>query len=449
MPGVVYKEEVMGRRCSVAFQTDGHRDLQFYAGRITKYRCEMELIVDDDQGVIINTYEHHISFEDGDEVWFDLAMERDSGRLKWLHDGRVKTERDDDTQEVAATIKQEFTNAEQGIPEVEDRSSVLERLKDVEENVESSSDDEDVQPDETTSRASARVPVVAGTPLVAVKAPRAATLPVKRKRAPAVPLITLCRMDNWQEILKCVRANPSIATTHIVMKNQRSTTILHQAISSQGDTVVRASVISAILHRTPEAAAIENTMGSLPLHVITRDGIKMDARTKERLIPELVQVFPGALLKKNGVAKRTPLHILLWGVWTFPLYLLCPTLTRTIPSPLHFQSLYPTGYTTPRLVKMMIDNGRQACFMKDIKGFLPAHVACSRHCSPEKLRMLLAVNPDALFDKTNDNETMLDLAKKMATKNLPNCSLINELIEQMQVTSEKLEDGHGLRTPEV
>jgi hypothetical protein len=94
-----------------------------------------------------------------------------------------------------------------------------------------------------------------------------------------------------------------------------STTILHQAISSKGDTVVRPTVISAILHRTPEAAAIESCKGSLPLHVITQRVIKMDARTKERLISEFVQAFPGALLKKTGASKRTPLHILFTGVW--------------------------------------------------------------------------------------------------------------------------------------
>lgn len=76
---------------------------------------------------------------------------------------------------------------------------------------------------------------------------------------------------------------------------------------------------------------------------------------------------------------------------------------------------------------MMIEHGGQACFMKDKKGYLPAHVACSRHCSPEKLRMLLAVNPHALFDKTNDGHTLMDLAKKLATKSHPNFALIEEL----------------------
>jgi hypothetical protein len=87
---------------------------------------------------------------------------------------------------------------------------------------------------------------------------------------------------------------------------------------------------------------------------------------------------------------------------------------------------------------MMIDNGRQACFMKDKRGFLPAHVACSRHCSPAKLRMLLAVNPDALFQKTNDNDTMLDLAKRQSTKKHPNNSLMDELVQQMQRVASKL-----------
>jgi hypothetical protein len=80
---------------------------------------------------------------------------------------------------------------------------------------------------------------------------------------------------------------------------------------------------------------------------------------------------------------------------------------------------------------MMIENGSDACFMKDKKGFLPAHVACMRHCSPEKLRMLLAVNHNALYEKTNDQQTLLDLASHKATKAHPNYALIDELNKQL------------------
>jgi hypothetical protein len=80
---------------------------------------------------------------------------------------------------------------------------------------------------------------------------------------------------------------------------------------------------------------------------------------------------------------------------------------------------------------MMIDNGAEACFMKDKKGYLPAHVACSRHCSPEKLRMLLAVNPAALYETTNEGKTLLDLANQTATKSHPNYALIDELQRQL------------------
>ena len=80
---------------------------------------------------------------------------------------------------------------------------------------------------------------------------------------------------------------------------------------------------------------------------------------------------------------------------------------------------------------MMIEYGAPACFMKDKKGYLPAHVACSRHCSPEKLRLLLAVNPYALFAETNYGNTLLDLAKKEATKSHPNNALIKELTCQV------------------
>ena len=69
--------------------------------------------------------------------------------------------------------------------------------------------------------------------------------------------------------------------------------------------------------------------------------------------------------------------------------------------------------------------------MKDNKGCLPAHIACMRHCSPEKLRMLLAVNPAALHAVNDDNKTLLDLAKSKATQAHPNYALIDELQKQL------------------
>jgi hypothetical protein len=296
MPVVVYKEEVMGRRCSVAFQIDRHRALQYYAGRITKYRCEMELVDtgqdEDDNKRIAITCEHHICFEDGDEVWVDLADRQRSGNLKWLNDGIVKEERNHDGNdaEAAATVKQECTNEERAVdPERDDCAEAVATVKQ-------------------------GGPAVAVTPPVAAKAPTAETRPVKRKRGSA-SLDHLCSQDKWQEVLDCVHANPSVATTPFVMGNRMSTTILHKAICSRSETAVRAKVISAILSRTPEAAAVRNGYRSLPLHMITQRNVKMDTVTRERLVFQLVEAFPGALMEKNGISQRTPLHILFTGMW--------------------------------------------------------------------------------------------------------------------------------------
>jgi hypothetical protein len=73
--------------------------------------------------------------------------------------------------------------------------------------------------------------------------------------------------------------------------------------------------------------------------------------------------------------------------------------------------------------------------MKDKKGYLPAHVAASRHCSPEKLRMLLAVNPGSLRETTADGETLMSLATSTATKSHPNYALIDELHRQHAIMS--------------
>lgn len=121
----------------------------------------------------------------------------------------------------------------------------------------------------------------------------------------------------------------------MIMDNKISTTILHQAITSKGDTEARSRVIRTILEIAPQAAKIKNGYGSLPLHVIAQRNTKMDAPTKEFLIIELVRSFQGALLIQGGVGKRTPLHIIF------------------------------TDYISPRVTELMISNGPKACFMRD------------------------------------------------------------------------------------
>jgi hypothetical protein len=83
----------------------------------------------------------------------------------------------------------------------------------------------------------------------------------------------------------------------------------------------------------------------------------------------------------------------------------------------------------------MIQLGAQACFMQDKKGFLPIHVACSRHCSPEKLQMLLDVNPGSLHAKTNDGDGLLDLATKHSTRSHPNYALIDDLRRRLRLST--------------
>lgn len=123
----------------------------------------------------------------------------------------------------------------------------------------------------------------------------------------------LCRDHEWHRVLGEVQRNPWIALTPMAMDNHIPTTILHQAITSKGDTAVRAQVISTILRSVPQAAAVKNGYGSLPLHVIAQRNVKMDAQTKERLIFEMVPCFPEALLAQGGVGKRTPLHVIFTG----------------------------------------------------------------------------------------------------------------------------------------
>lgn len=128
-------------------------------------------------------------------------------------------------------------------------------------------------------------------------------------------VFTMCRQNQWNSVLNCIRGNSFIPATSMVMDNHISTTILHQAITSKGDTKARARVAKEILEVSPHAASIKNGYGSLPLHVIAQRNTKMDAPTKEALIIKLVNAYPEGLVEEGGVGKRTPLHIIFTGMF--------------------------------------------------------------------------------------------------------------------------------------
>jgi Ankyrin repeats (many copies) len=81
--------------------------------------------------------------------------------------------------------------------------------------------------------------------------------------------------------------------------------------------------------------------------------------------------------------------------------------------------------------------GKSACFMKDKQGFLPIHIACSRHCSPDKLELLLEANPASLRATTYEGHTPLSLAESTATKSHPNYTLICALKKVLGRTDNK------------
>lgn len=143
------------------------------------------------------------------------------------------------------------------------------------------------------------------------KLTKTVTSPMDRVEANKV--FQLCRSDCWIDILAIQKRKPWIALATMTMDNHIATTVLHQAITSRGDTKIRADVILAILKATPQAARIKNGYGSLPLHVIAQRNTKMKASIKEEIIVELIQAYPEALKEEGGVGKRTPLHIIFTG----------------------------------------------------------------------------------------------------------------------------------------
>mmetsp|Transcript_20948 Transcript_20948/g.31038 ORF Transcript_20948/g.31038 Transcript_20948/m.31038 type:complete len:371 (+) Transcript_20948:239-1351(+) len=212
----------------------------------------------------------------------------------------------------------------------------------------------------------------------------------------------LIRKNDWDDTLQLLHKNPEISTGIMIMNNNIKTTILHQAITSKGDKKARAIIMKTILDRFPEAAKIKNGYGSLPLHVICQRNTNIQSETKEMLVYKLMEVYPEALVVRGGMGGRTPIHIAF------------------------------TDYISPELAKDMIEQGTSATFIKDKNGWLPIHVAASRHCSPKKLLMLLGANPDSLHARTGKGQTILSLATSTATKSHPNFTLIAEIKRQVE-----------------
>lgn len=216
-------------------------------------------------------------------------------------------------------------------------------------------------------------------------------------------LLMLCKYHMWAEVKKILVKNPLRALETITMENNNSTSLLHQVITSKSSNMdARWKIIKMILTSVPNAASIPNGYGSLPLHVVSQRNIKMDATMKEDVILALIDAYPSALLSLGGVGKRTPLHIAF------------------------------TDYLSSGLIQTMIQRGREATAMKDKNGWLPIHIACSRHCSPEKLWMLLEVHPESLHEKTNEGDTPMSLATSTATSSHPNHKLIQALQRSLQ-----------------
>ena len=262
-------------------------------------------------------------------------------------------------------------------------------------------------------------------------APSSDDVESKRTKEEMKRLFKMCRDNQWSKVLEAIHANPQLGQQPMIMDNHIVSTVLHQAITSKGDVTKRAMVMKQVLHFTPRAASIKNGYNSLPLHVITQRNTKMTSSVKEDLIILMIDAYPEALVIAGGTGKRTPLHVVVsCDCLIFVMYSLYPHRHSHVYFACTFQF---TDYVNPRLVNHMIKKGSSACYMEDKKGWLPIHVACSRHCSPEKLKMLLEAYPDSLHATTGDGQSLLDLAKETATTSHPNFALIAELNRQFGV----------------
>ncbi|KAL3914137.1 MAG: hypothetical protein SGILL_006219 [Bacillariaceae sp.] len=251
-------------------------------------------------------------------------------------------------------------------------------------------------------------------------------------------VFVMCRKNQWRSVLNSVRSCGQIGTTSMTMQNHIATTVLHQAITSKGDTKLRALVVEAILDVTPWAAKVKNGYGSLPLHVVAQRNTKMNSATKDKIIRKLVKAFPGALLEPGGVGKRTPIHIIFTGTSLF--FENCKVVVLAVVSSFVPLLSCLVDYISPTLTEELLQMAKKACFMRDSKGFLPIHIACSRHASPHKIAMLLDINPASLHATTDDGQSCLALAENLATKSHPNYALIDDLRKRLRATGSVIPD---------
>ena len=270
----------------------------------------------------------------------------------------------------------------------------------------------------TKAKAKAKTPLPVPTGPVATAADIAAdSQRAHLEEAVSNSIFILCKEEKWADISALIASNPTLAVAPMTMANNITTTILHQAITSKGDVGARAGLVKFVLSIRPSAAAIKNGYGSLPIHVLAQRNCKMKSKVKEELLLALIHAHPSSITVAGGVGARNPLHIVF------------------------------TDYISADLCRKMLTLRPDAAKMRDKKGWLPIHVATSRHCSPEKLDMLLEAYPESLAETTNDGKTPLMLAKSTATKQHPNRTLLKALEDKIKRGSNKNRKGMAFASP--
>ena len=214
-------------------------------------------------------------------------------------------------------------------------------------------------------------------------------------------LATLCKRERWADIANLISAHPLLSSATLTGDDNIKMGILHQVIASSGDINGRAGLVRSILTARPSAATIKNSHGSLPIHVLLQRNVKMKAKLKEELLRGLIHAYPASISIAGGVSKRTPLHTLF------------------------------TDYLSADLCRLMLTLRPEAAKMRDKQGWLPIHIACSRHCSLVSLHLLIDAFPESIRETTGNEKTPLMLARSTATKTHPNRALIEELTKRL------------------
>ena len=207
--------------------------------------------------------------------------------------------------------------------------------------------------------------------------PKALLMHNRRNERPLHLLVRGAGTSALQSVQMMVEKGPKALST----KNRARDTPLHVACSRRQLCV---KLIRTLLAAYPEAAAIPNNRGDLPLHCVAMGGTQQGLSAVWEL---LVKAYPEAVYATNTYG-QTPVHI---------------AATQTHHPLTDAAAMYTLWQSHPAVL-----------LMADKHGNTPLHVACQTGASSEIIRLLALAAPKALYQRNQAGDTPVHVLCKEA-----------------------------------